>query len=119
MSSSGLTHTEEGEAGKEITIAVELSRLMEFDRLMAAGGIEAVMAKIKKSGTNRTVRAVANRGQQYEVVFDAAGEVVRVSTLFRRACDYRTQSRQIYWRGQTPKMSLTAACAVRAAMMVS
>jgi len=74
------------------------------------------MGKIKKSGTNVTVRATANRGLDYEVVFDAVGDIISVSTIFRRASDYRDQRRQIYSRHQSKPMSLVAACAGRAAV---
>jgi hypothetical protein len=72
------------------------------------------MTRITKTGTNRTVRTIANRGQQYSVVFDEDGEVISGSTLFRRGCDYSTQSRQIYQRHQLAPMSLATACAIRA-----
>lgn len=76
------------------------------------------MARIKQTTNKKTVKATANGGQEYEVEFDLSGEVISVATMFRRTCDYRTQRRQIYRRGQIKKMSLISACAVRAAIKV-
>lgn len=76
------------------------------------------MAKIKKTTTKTTVRAIANGGREYEVEFDPSGEIISVATRFRRGCDYRTQSRVIYTRRQSKPMSLTAACAGRSAVQV-
>lgn len=73
------------------------------------------MAKITKTVTKITVRTTAN-SKEYEVEFDHSGEIVSVSTRFRRGCDYRFQNRTIYTRRQLKPMSLTAAIAGRSAV---
>ena len=61
----------------------------------------------------RTVRAFANRGREYDVVFDDGGEIVSVASINRRG---RHERPRLIWHRQTGReMTGTAICAVRSA----
>ena len=62
----------------------------------------------------KTIRCTANKGKQYDVTFDDSGNVNRVDVIYPNQFSGETV-RPVFDARVSNPMSITAACAVRAA----